>query len=207
MLSLQQAGDLDGALRAHIDAERRESVEVERLLGELVADAESQMSAAQAAFQSDRRLLTAVAWTFSGVSLVVSVLIGLVLSFAFIRPVRQIDEALARVAVGDFEQRVIVPNRDEFGTLSSNLNRTTERLGALYTELQTLNRDLQTRVDEQVTELERTNKMRRYLSPQVAESILAGATDVDLTSRRRNLTVLFSDIRGFTAMSERMEPE
>ena len=99
------------------------------------------------------------------------------------------------------------PNRDEFGTLSGNLNRTTERLGELYDELQSLNRDLQVRVDDQVQELERTTRMKRYLSPQLAESILAGDTDVDLTSRRQNLTIFFSDIRGFTAMSKRLEPE
>ena len=120
---------------------------------------------------------------------------------------RKIDHALAQIAVGDFTQHVYVPNRDEFGTLSVNLNTTTERLGELYSELQSLNRDLQTRVDEQVQELERTTRMKRYLSPQLAESILSGATDVDLTSQRQNLTILFSDIRGFTAMSERMEPE
>ena len=56
-------------------------------------------------------------------------------------------------------------------------------------------------------ELERTTKMKRYLSPQLAESILSGATDVDLISQRQELTILFSDIRGFTAMSERIEPE
>ena len=49
--------------------------------------------------------------------------------------------------------------------------------------------------------------MKRYLSPQLAESILSGGTDVDLTSRRQDLTIFFSDIRGFTAMSERLEPE
>ena len=56
-------------------------------------------------------------------------------------------------------------------------------------------------------ELERTTRMKRYLSPQLAESILSGATDVDLISQRQELTILFSDIRGFTAMSERIEPE
>ena len=49
--------------------------------------------------------------------------------------------------------------------------------------------------------------MKRYLSPQLAESILSGGTDVDLDSRRQELTVFFSDLRGFTAMSERLEPE
>ena len=173
----------------------------------MVASAKRQMAEGQEGFQSDRKLFTTVGWTFSGVSLAAALLIGLVMSLAFIRPVRRIDRALAQIADGDFTPYVDVPNRDEFGTLSLNLNSTTRRLGNLYQELQSLNQGLQERVDTQVRELERTTRMKRYLSPQLAESILSGATDVDLTSQRQELTILFSDIRGFTALSERLEPE
>ena len=204
---LAQSGNPEEATRIHIEEERPISVEVEQLLAELVSDAKTQMTVAQTGFQSDRRLLSTLSWTFSGVGLAGALLIGFVMSLAFIRPVRRIDSALAQIAVGDFTQRVVVPNRDEFGTLGTNLNRTTERLGQLYTELHSLNQNLQTRVDQQVQELERTTRMKRYLSPQLAESILSGGTDVDLTSRRQELTIFFSDIRGFTAMSERLEPE
>ena len=204
---LAQSGNPEEAIRIHLEEERPRSVEVQQLLAELVADANTQITIAQSEFQSDRGLLSTVGWTFSGVSLVTALLIGLVMSLAFIRPVRRIASALAQIAVGDFTQRVNVPNRDEFGALSQNLNQTTERLGELYSELNSLNQNLQVKVDEQVQELERTTRMKRYLSPQLAESILSGGTDVDLTSRRQELTVFFSDIRGFTAMSERLEPE
>ena len=204
---LIQSSNPEEALRIHLDEERPISVELRELLAELVADSNNQMRVAETEFQSDRKLLSIVGWTLSGVSLATALLIGFVMSLAFIRPVRSMDYALARIAGGDFTQRVNVPNRDEFGTLSTNLNRTTQQLGELYTELNSLNQNLQTRVDDQVQELERTTRMKRYLSPQLADSILSGETDVDLASRRQNLTVLFSDIRGFTAMSERMEPE
>ena len=207
VLAQYQLGNFDEALRLHIEEEREVAIEAEQLLGQLVAEANRQMSVGQESFQSDRKLLSTVGWTFSGVSLAVALLIGLVMSLAFIRPVRKIDRALAQIADGDFTPHVDVPNKDEFGTLSANLNSTTQRLGNLYQELQSLNRDLQTRVDAQVQELERTTRMKRYLSPQLAESILSGATDVDLKSQRQELTILFSDIRGFTAMSERIEPE
>ncbi len=207
VLAQYQLGNFDEALRLHLEEEREVAIEGEQLLGELVASAKMQMAEGQEGFQSDRKLLTTVGWTFSGVSLAAALLIGLVMSLAFIRPVRRIDRALAQIADGDFTPYVDVPNRDEFGTLSLNLNSTTRRLGNLYQELQSLNQGLQERVDTQVQELERTTRMKRYLSPQLAESILSGATDVDLTSQRQELTILFSDIRGFTALSERLEPE
>ena len=94
------------------------------------------------------------------------------MSLAFIRPVHRIDNALAKIAVGDSSRRVYVPNRNEFGTLGINLNSTTERLGHLYEEMQSLNRNLQVGVDVQVQELERATRMKRYLSLQLAESIL-----------------------------------
>ena len=207
VMASYEAKDFDEAIRLHFEEERPLALETEQLLNELVDDSNRQMMEVQEGFESDRSLLSTLGWTLSGVSLAAALLIGFVLSTAFIRPVRRMEQALARIAMGDFTQRVYVPNRDEFGSLSSNLNQTTQRLGDLYTELQSLNQNLQTRVDDQVQELERTTRMKRYLSPQLAESILSGQTDADLTSRRQNLTVFFSDIRGFTSMSERMEPE
>ena len=78
---------------------------------------------------------------------------------------------------------------------------------AIAAELKALNADLQTSVEEKVQELKRVEKLRRYVSPQLAESILAGDTEVDLGSNRKYLTIFMADIRGFTEMAERMEPE
>jgi class 3 adenylate cyclase len=133
--------------------------------------------------------------------------VGFVLSWAFILPVRHIGRALDGLAAGDFAQRVIVPNRDEFGMLTRNLNSMSHRLAVLYDELRTLNGSLQEKVAAQVEEIERVSTLKRFLSPQVVESLVSGAGGVELSSRRRELTIFFSDIRGFTAMSERIEPE
>ena len=192
---LAQTGNPEEATRLHLVEERTASADVEQLLAELVSDSNTQMNIAQVEFQSDRSLLSTLGWIFSGVSLATALLTGIVMSSAFVRPVRKIHDALAQVAVGDFTQRVRVPNRDEFGTLSSNLNRTTETLGQLYSELNSLNQNLQARVDQQVQELERTTRMQRYLSPQLAESILSGDTEVDLVSRRQELTIFFRHSR------------
>lgn len=74
-------------------------------------------------------------------------------------------------------------------------------------ELTEWNRTLEQRVAAQVSEIERVNGLRRFLSPQVAEAILSAGTDKVLESHRREITVAFCDLRGFTAFSETAEPE
>ncbi len=74
-------------------------------------------------------------------------------------------------------------------------------------ELTELNRTLEQRVATQVSEIERINGLRRFLSPQVTEAILSAGTDKILESHRREITVAFCDLRGFTAFSETAEPE
>jgi adenylate cyclase len=74
-------------------------------------------------------------------------------------------------------------------------------------ELAEWNRTLEARVDEQVAELERLARLRRYLSPQIAELVLSAPDDTALESHRREVAVLFCDLRGFTAFSEEVEPE
>jgi class 3 adenylate cyclase len=101
----------------------------------------------------------------------------------------------------------VVPNRDEFGSLATNLNLTAGRLAGAYRDLETLNTNLQQTVDTKVAELERMSRLKRYLSPQLAASIVEGEGDLDLGSRRKYLTTFFSDVRGFTTASERMEPD
>src|SRR5207248_741874 len=73
-------------------------------------------------------------------------------------------------------------------------------------ELAEWNRTLEERVATQVDELERLGRLRRFFSPQVAEVVLSD-TDRMLESHRRIITVVFCDLRGFTAFSASAEPE
>lgn len=205
--SLYDEGRHDDALAMHISQEHLISHQLEDALNVLIADSEHRVVVETAAFKSDRRFLTFAVATFSGVSLFGALLLGGILSWALIRPVRKVDQALALIAGGDFGTRVEVPNRDEFGSLTKNLNRTTEHLATLYTELESLNANLRQTVDAKVAELERASRLKRYLSPGLAESILTGERDIQLGSSRKLLTIFFSDVRGFTAAAERMEPE
>jgi adenylate cyclase len=74
-------------------------------------------------------------------------------------------------------------------------------------ELAELNASLERRVAEQVIEIERANRLKRFLSPQIADLVLASATLEALESHRREVTVVFCDLRGFTAFAEIAEPE
>jgi class 3 adenylate cyclase len=74
-------------------------------------------------------------------------------------------------------------------------------------QLQAWNRTLEQRVQEQVAETERLSRLKRFFSPNLAEMILAGGADDPLKSHRRELTVVFIDLRGFTAFAETAEPE
>jgi adenylate cyclase len=73
-------------------------------------------------------------------------------------------------------------------------------------ELAEWNRTLAARVDEQVEELEKMNRLRRFLSPTLAELILSQGESI-LESHRREIAVLFADLRGWTAFSVTTEPE
>ena len=69
------------------------------------------------------------------------------------------------------------------------------------------NRTLEDRVSRQVEELERLARLRRFLAPQLAELIASDQHEQALESHRREVTVVFCDLRGFTAFSETTEPE
>ncbi|MGB6540385.1 MAG: GAF domain-containing protein [Xanthobacteraceae bacterium] len=70
-----------------------------------------------------------------------------------------------------------------------------------------LNQQLEQRVADQVGEIERMSRLRRFLPPQVADLIVASGTEKQLESHRREITALFCDLRGFTGFSESSDPE
>jgi adenylate cyclase len=80
------------------------------------------------------------------------------------------------------------------------------RIKQMHDTLEEWNRSLTEKVDRQVEELQRMNRLRRYLSPQIAETILSEDKDL-FKSHRREITVVFLDLRGFTAFSDSAEPE
>ena len=74
-------------------------------------------------------------------------------------------------------------------------------------EVEKLNQHLEQRVADQVGEIERMGRLRRFLPPQVADLIVASGTERQLEGHRREITALFCDLRGFTGFSESSDPE
>ena len=77
----------------------------------------------------------------------------------------------------------------------------------LLNDLNRLNQQLEQRVADQVNEIERMGRLRRFLPPQVADLIVASGAEKQLESHRREITALFCDLRGFTGFSESSDPE
>ncbi|MDM0014391.1 response regulator [Variovorax sp. J22P168] len=82
-----------------------------------------------------------------------------------------------------------------------------DRVEELVAQTQDWNATLERRVAIQVAELERIGRLRRFFSPQLADAILSGGAEDPLQSHRREITVVFLDLRGFTAFAEVAEPE
>jgi GAF domain-containing protein len=95
----------------------------------------------------------------------------------------------------------------ENARLLGELRERTDQLQAQSNELATLNQHLEQRVTDQVGEIERMSRLRRFLPPQVADLIVASGTEKQLESHRREITALFCDLRGFTGFTESADAE
>jgi class 3 adenylate cyclase len=83
----------------------------------------------------------------------------------------------------------------------------TARLEAQAAQLAEWNRTLERRVAEQLGEIERVSRLKRFLAPQLAELVMSLGDERLLESHRREVAVVFCDLRGFTAFAEIAEPE
>ena len=95
----------------------------------------------------------------------------------------------------------------ENARLLNDLRDRTQQLQAQSEELAKLNEQLEQRVTDQVDEIERMSRLRRFLPPQVADLIVASGSEKQLESHRREITALFCDLRGFTGFTESADAE
>jgi signal transduction histidine kinase len=113
---------------------------LDRVMNELVNRAEVEMvdkiAASNAAYAHSRWIVIG----FAVGSIALALILGYAFSWSLIGPVKAMDLRLKQIASGNFSQHVEVLNRDELGTLASNLNRMNDELGQLYKQLDTANR-------------------------------------------------------------------
>ena len=95
----------------------------------------------------------------------------------------------------------------ENARLLNELRERSQQLEAQSQEVLKLNQQLEQRVADQVGEIERMGRLRRFLPPQVADLIVASGTEKQLESHRREITALFCDLRGFTGFTESADAE
>ncbi|HEX9939637.1 MAG TPA: adenylate/guanylate cyclase domain-containing protein [Longimicrobium sp.] len=117
-------------------------------------------------------------------ALALAVLLSVLLSRGFARPVRALVAATERVAAGDYEVRVETVSRDELGTLAGAFNEMTH--GLMLKERY-------------------RGVLDKVVSRDIADELLKG--EIVLGGETRRVATLFADIRGFTALTEGMEPQ
>jgi class 3 adenylate cyclase len=90
---------------------------------------------------------------------------------------------------------------------NTEIERQHKLLEQQSTQLAQWNRTLSQRVEDQLSRIECLGRLKRFFSPQLADLILEGNTQDPLQIHRREIAVLFLDLRGFTAFADRAEPE
>jgi len=127
------------------------------------------------------------------------------------KPINNLSStALSIATTKNYSQRVELDSKDEIGKLATAFNQLIESIENALGEIELQNKQ-KLRLIEEKSKNEMfkalSHKLSKYLSPQIYRSIFEGEQDVKLESKRKKLTIFFSDIVNFTATTESMESE
>ena len=145
------------------------------------------------------------------IGMFVIAMIALLAGNYIVRPILLLSSTAKSVTkTQDYSQRVNMERSDEIGQLSSSfdlmVNGMQEMIAKLKEESENKLKLMQEKNRAEMLQ-DLSNKLSKYLSPQIYESIFSGEKDVKLSSVRKKLTILFSDIVGFTATADQIASE
>jgi len=148
--SLIREGKADDAMALHLDEGYPLYREIATLVTRAVRNEEAGMGQLREGVETTYRRALLLTGGFAATSIVLALVLGFVISWSFILPVREAEGFLGRVAKGDFGATIDVPNRDEFGALARRMNEMSRELHELYDaqhraalQLRTLNAELE----------------------------------------------------------------
>jgi class 3 adenylate cyclase/CHASE3 domain sensor protein len=192
LVELIRAGRIAEAHAAQLAEAQPLADNLERLTNQLVNKAESDVLSGIDESEAAYRTSRIVVIVFAVGAAALALLLGRTISWSLIGPLGAIGDRLRHIAAGEFTERLDVANRDELGELAINVNRTSEQLGQLYSDLN--------------AEKERSEALLLNTLPrQIVERLHGGETVI--ADRIAAATVLFSDLVDFTAQAASLPPE
>jgi HAMP domain-containing protein len=123
------------------------------------------------------------------VGIVLSIIAGLLLARRIVEPIQSLQHGASRIAAGELDYHIDVTTGDELELLADEFNEMTVKLSESYDNI------------------ERVSALKRYFSPHLAELIVSSKNGNLTESHRREITVIFCDLRNFTEFSSVAEPE
>ncbi|MBI2154548.1 MAG: MCP four helix bundle domain-containing protein [Candidatus Rokubacteria bacterium] len=142
--NLVRDGRLDEATTLQVATEYPLYVHIEALINQVVKIEQDKMESLRRSVAAENQRAMILMGGFVAASILLALLLGFVISWSFILPVREAQSFLGQVAKGNFGVTVTVPNRDEFGVLADHLNRMSRELHRLYEDQREAARELTT---------------------------------------------------------------
>jgi signal transduction histidine kinase len=146
--NLIRDGKVDEAMTLQLKNGYPQYHQIERLVNQVVKSEEDKMDTLSKTVTAAHRRAMILMGGFVGTSILLALLLGFVISWSFILPVREAQAFLSQVAKGDFSTTIEVPNRDELGALATRMNQMSRELHRLYTDQRQAAQQLQTLNDE-----------------------------------------------------------